>query len=109
MFLMPSLFEPCGLNQMYSLRYGTVPIVRETGGLADTVELYNPGTGNGTGIVFRDYNNAGLSWAINAALDLYDDKKTWLRIIGNGMSKDFSWDRQGAVYVELFRRLMAVN
>ena len=109
MFLMPSRFEPCGLNQMYSLRYGTVPIVRETGGLADTVELYDSGTGEGTGIVFRDYNSAGLSWAINAALDLYEDKKTWLRIVQNGMSKDFSWDRQGAVYVKLFQRLMGVN
>ena len=109
MFLMPSRFEPCGLNQMYSLRYGTVPIVRETGGLADTVELYDSGTGEGTGIVFRDYNSAGLSWAINAALDLYEDKKTWLRIVKNGMSKDFSWDRQGAVYVKLFQRLMGVN
>ena len=109
MFLMPSRFEPCGLNQMYSLRYGTVPIVRETGGLADTVELYDSGTGEGTGIVFRDYNSAGLSWAINAALDLYEDKRTWLRIVQNGMSKDFSWDRQGAVYVKLFQRLMGVN
>ena len=109
MFLMPSLFEPCGLNQMYSLRYGTVPIVRETGGLADTVELYDPGTGDGTGIVFQDYNSAGLSWAINAALDLYREKRTWLRIVKNGMSKDFSWNRQGAVYVELFRRLMGVT
>ncbi len=109
MFLMPSQFEPCGLNQMYSQRYGTVPIVRETGGLADTVELYDPETNEGTGIVFRDYNVAGLSWAINAALDLYNDKKTWLRIVKNGMSKDFSWDRQGAVYVELFQRLMGVT
>jgi len=104
-FLMPSHFEPCGLNQMYSLRYGTVPIVRETGGLADTVELYNPKTKEGTGIVFRDYNAEGLNWAINQALDLYQDKKTWRRIVENGMSKDFSWDRQGAIYVELFRRL----
>ncbi len=109
MFLMPSLFEPCGLNQMYSQRYGTVPIVRETGGLADTVELYDADTDEGTGIVFRDYNSAGLSWAINTALDLYNDKKTWLRIVKNGMSKDFSWDRQGAVYVELFQRLMGVT
>ena len=108
-FLMPSQFEPCGLNQMYSLRYGTVPIVRETGGLADTVEPYNPDTDKGTGIVFRDYNDAGLNWAINAALDLYQNKKTWLRIIKNGMAKDFSWDRQGAIYVELFRRLIGVR
>lgn len=105
MFLMPSLFEPCGLNQMYSQRYGTVPIVRHTGGLADTVELYDPETRSGTGIVFRDFNEAGLSWAINAALDLYEDKKTWHRIVRNGMRKDFSWEHQGKIYVDFFRRL----
>ncbi len=109
MFLMPSKYEPCGLNQMYSQRYGTVPIVRETGGLADTVELYDADTDTGTGIVFRDYNSEGLSWAMNAALDLYHDKKTWLRIVKNGMSKDFSWERQGAVYVKLFQRLMGAT
>lgn len=105
MFLMPSLFEPCGLNQMYSLRYGTVPIVRETGGLADSVQLFDPDTGEGTGIVFRDYNNEGLAWAINTALDLYQDRETWGKIVTNGMAKDYSWDRQGAIYVDLFRRL----
>lgn len=109
MFLMPSLFEPCGLNQMYSLRYGTVPIVRQTGGLADTVELYDPDSEAGTGIVFRDYNEAGLAWAINAALDLYQDQKTWGRIVRNGMARDFSWDHQGAIYVELFRKLARVS
>jgi starch synthase len=77
MFLMPSRFEPCGLNQMYSLRYGTVPIVRETGGLADSVQLYDPVTRKGDGIVFRDYNEIGLDWAINAALDLFEDKPAW--------------------------------
>lgn len=105
MFLMPSLFEPCGLNQMYSLRYGTVPIVRRTGGLADTVELYDPDTGEGTGIVFREYDEPALEWAINTALDLFHDKKTWHRIMKNGMSMDFSWERQGAHYVNLFRSL----
>ena len=104
-FLMPSRFEPCGLNQMYSLRYGTVPVVRQTGGLADTVELYDPDTKEGTGIVFRDYNDTGLRWAINTALDLFQDTETWQQIVLNGMSKDFSWERQGAVYVDLFQRL----
>lgn len=105
MFLMPSLYEPCGLNQMYSLRYGTVPIVRETGGLADSVEQVNPASGRGTGIVFRDYDEGGLNWAIRTALDLYDDRALWTRIMRNGMAKDFSWERQGARYVELFRQL----
>jgi starch synthase len=104
-FLMPSLYEPCGLNQMYSLKYGTVPIVRETGGLADSVEQANIDAGTGTGIVFRDYNEAGLAWAMNTALDLYDNKPAWQRIVANGMAKDYSWERQGARYVELFRHL----
>ena len=106
-FLMPSHYEPCGLNQMYSLRYGTVPIVRQTGGLADTVDLYDPETGEGTGIVFEHYNTAGLRWAILAALDLYKNTKVWEKIAKSGMSRDFSWEKQGALYVELYRRLIA--
>jgi starch synthase len=73
LFLMPSRFEPCGLNQMYSLRYGTVPIVRRTGGLADSVQLFEPSSGKGTGIVFDEYNEVALNWALNAGLDLYQD------------------------------------
>jgi starch synthase len=102
---MPSLYEPCGLNQMYSLKYGTVPVVRQTGGLADSVELVDPQSGQGTGILFRDYNEAALTWAINTALDLYAKKPLWRKIMKNGMAKDFSWEHQGAVYVELFRHL----
>ena len=109
LFLMPSLYEPCGLNQMYSLRYGTVPVVRATGGLADSVEPVNPATATGTGIVFRDYNDAGLDWAINAALDLYGNKPLWQAVVANGMAKDFSWEHQGTHYVELFRKLSNVQ
>jgi len=109
LFLMPSRFEPCGLNQMYSLRYGTVPIVRRTGGLADSVQLFEPATGRGTGIVFNDFNDTALNWALNTALDLYEDKKTWNRLRRNGMAMDYSWERQGAVYVDLFRRISASN
>jgi starch synthase len=105
MFLMPSLYEPCGLNQMYSLKYGTVPIVRETGGLADSVEPIKPRTGSGTGVLFRDYNDTGLRWAMNTALDLYANTPLWDKIVHNGMVKDFSWNRQGELYVDLFRRL----
>jgi starch synthase len=105
LFLMPSLYEPCGLNQMYSLKYGTVPVVRETGGLADSVEQIDADTRTGTGILFRDYNDTGLSWALNTALDLYEDRTLWRRIMRNGMARDFSWDRQGEQYVELFRAL----
>ena len=105
LFLMPSLFEPCGLNQMYSLRYGTPPIVRRTGGLADSVQLFEPDTGEGTGIVFNDYDAAGLRWAINYALRLYQDKRTWRKLMQNGMAMDYSWKKQGQVYVDLFRQL----
>ena len=106
MFLMPSRFEPCGLNQMYSLRYGTVPIVRRTGGLADSVQLFDPGSGTGTGIVFNDFSASALDWALNAALDLYQDKKSWRKLVQNGMARDYSWERQGQIYVDLFRQIL---
>jgi starch synthase len=107
MFVMPSLYEPCGLNQMYSLRYGTVPIVRKTGGLADSVENYDPLTGQGTGIVFNDFNSEGLEWGLNTALDLYAEAEHWSRMVRNGMQRDFSWQRQGGLYVDLYKRLIA--
>ena len=105
MFLMPSRYEPCGLNQMYSLRYGTVPIVRRTGGLADSVEHYDPASGRGTGVVFNDFDAPALEWALNTALDLYTLPAQWTRMVRNGMQCDFSWQRQGAQYLELYRRL----
>lgn len=106
LFVMPSLYEPCGLNQMYSLRYGTVPIVRKTGGLADSVEHYDPDTGVGTGIVFNDFNSEALEWALNTALDLYTEPAHWLRMVRNGMHRDFSWQHQGSLYVQLYERLL---
>jgi starch synthase len=105
LFLMPSLFEPCGLNQMYSLRYGTPPIVRRTGGLADTVRLFDPATGQGNGIVFNDYDATALHWAIGYGLRLYQDKRSWRKLMQNGMGMDFSWRKQGQVYVDIFRQL----
>jgi starch synthase len=105
MFLMPSRYEPCGLNQMYSLRYGTVPIVRHTGGLADSVQSYDPDTDEGTGIVFNDFDSEALEWALNVALDLYAQPEQWRRMVRNGMAKDFSWERQGEKYVAIYRRL----
>jgi starch synthase len=107
MFLMPSLYEPCGLNQMYSLRYGTVPIVRRTGGLADSVEHYDPETGAGTGVVFNDFDSEGLEWALNMALDLHAQPQHWQRMVRNGMAKDFSWETQGGKYVTIYRQLAA--
>ena len=106
MFMMPSHYEPCGLNQMYSLRYGTVPIVRKTGGLADSVVSYDPATGEGTGIVFENYDSEALEWALNTALDLYSQPAHWSRLVRNGMAQDFSWERQGAKYVELYESLL---
>jgi starch synthase len=104
-FLMPSRYEPCGLNQMYSLKYGTIPVVRATGGLADSVEQIDPVAGTGTGILFRDYDVQGLTWAMETALKLWRDQKLWRKIMLNGMAQDFSWDRQGEEYVALFRTL----
>jgi len=105
MFLMPSRYEPCGLNQMYSLRYGTVPIVRRTGGLADSVQHVDVAAGTGTGIVFNDYNPQAVSWAIGYALDLYQQKGAWRRLVQNGMAQDFSWNRQVQKYVDAYERL----
>jgi starch synthase len=107
LFLMPSRYEPCGLNQMYSLRYGTVPVVRRTGGLADSVEHYDVASGRGTGVVFNDFDSSALEWALNTALDLYALPAQWARLTRNGMQCDFSWQHQGAQYVELYARLVA--
>jgi starch synthase len=102
-FLMPSHYEPCGLNQMYSLRYGTIPIVRQTGGLADSVEHYDPATGLGTGCVFTHYDAPAVAWALHTTLDWFGDPESWRRLMHNAMLKDFSWGRQILAYEEVFR------
>jgi len=104
-FLMPSLYEPCGLNQMYSLKYGTVPIVRRTGGLADSVRHFDPASGEGTGVVFNDFDAGGLRWAIAQALEWYRSPPLWRRLVLNGMREDFSWERQVLEYERLYERL----
>jgi starch synthase len=106
LFLMPSRYEPCGLNQMYSLKYGTVPVVRRTGGLADTVEPWNPATQQGTGFLFGDFTASALDDTLRFALGCWTDQKAWRVLMRNGMARDFSWDRQGERYVELYRRLV---
>ncbi|HEY8538484.1 MAG TPA: glycogen synthase [Steroidobacteraceae bacterium] len=106
MFLMPSQYEPCGLNQMYSLKYGTVPIVRRTGGLADSVQMWDPATRTGTGIVFNDFDAPAVQWAIHTALDLYKDQETWNQIVRNAMSQDFSWEKQTGEYERLYASLL---
>jgi starch synthase len=107
MFMMPSRFEPCGLNQMYSMRYGTVPIVRAVGGLVDTVRPYNPRNGQGTGFLFSDYQPRALWDALQRALALYrTHPKKWRRLQLNGMKKNFSWEHSAAEYVKVYRRLV---
>jgi starch synthase len=104
LFLMPSRSEPCGLTQMYALRYGTVPIVRATGGLADTVEPWDPASGRGTGFRFEHADGTGLMWAIDQALAARQDAAGWRRLMRNGMACDFSWERSAREYVALYRR-----
>lgn len=103
-FMMPSLYEPCGLNQMYSLRYGTIPVVRKTGGLADSVIAHTEPNGNG--ILFEHADEQGLSWAMNTALELYNDVQGWSRLMRNGMKQNFSWTQQAGVYEQLFDALL---
>jgi starch synthase len=99
MFLMPSRYEPCGLNQMYSLRYGTVPIVRVTGGLADTVD-------EDTGFLFRDYSAEALAKAVGDALEAYQDRDAWAGRMRLGMSKDFSWETSAREYHRLYEDIL---
>jgi starch synthase len=102
MFLMPSRYEPCGLNQIYSLRYGTVPVVRATGGLDDTIQSFAPKTQQGTGFKFQEYDGESLLDCIRAALRTYRDPKAWKALQANGMAKDFSWKASAAAYVTLY-------
>lgn len=107
-FLMPSLFEPCGLSQLMSLRYGTIPIVRETGGLRDTVEPYNKYEGTGTGFSFANYNAHEMVDQIRTAMDLYyTNKSEWKNLMLRGMEKDFSWKSSVEEYKNLYRSLHA--
>jgi starch synthase len=106
MFLMPSRFEPCGLNQMYSLRYGTVPIVREVGGLADTVVDYAPDQPESTGFVFQNPTAIQLLTAIRRALAVFDDPVGWRALQRRGMQQDYSWDRSAREYVTIYERLL---
>lgn len=106
MFLMPSLFEPCGLGQLFAMSYGTVPIVRTTGGLVDTVQEYNFETKEGNGFNFHDYIPSGMMWALNNAINAYysDD---WENIVRNAMNTKFSWDNSAKEYIELYEKIKA--
>lgn len=106
MLLIPSKIEPCGLNQMYSLVYGTVPIVRQTGGLADTVVKYNEKTEEGTGFMFKEYDAETMLKEIKRALKLFSNKKAWNNIVKNGMKQDFSWFSSAKKYIDLYRTVL---
>jgi len=108
-FLMPSRYEPCGLNQIYSLRYGTVPVVRATGGLDDTIESFDLQHGVGTGFKFVEYSGGALLYAIRQALHHFSDEGVWNRIQLNGMAKDFSWNTSAAEYAKLYEAAIAAR
>jgi starch synthase len=109
MFLMPSRYEPCGLNQIYSLKYGTVPIVRATGGLDDTIEPWDARTGKGTGFKFSEYNGESLLLTVKQALQAFRDQTSWQVLMRNGMSKDFSWNASAREYGRIYDRVKQVR
>jgi len=106
MFLMPSLFEPCGIGQLIALKYGSIPIVRETGGLKDTITPYNKYTGTGNGFSFTNYNSDELMDAIIRALNLYKDKTSWNKLVNNAMTSNNSWENSAKNYISLYSNLI---
>ena len=106
-FLMPSKFEPCGLGQMIAMRYGTLPLVRETGGLKDTVIPYNQFTGEGTGFSFTNFNAYDFKEVMYLAIYLYNhDKEAWNKLVKQAMEKDYSWNNSALTYLELYNNLV---
>ena len=106
MFLMPSRFEPCGLSQMMAMRYGTLPLVHEVGGLRDTVQPYNAYEGTGTGFSFNNFSGYWLKWTFDMAIDVYhNDKDTWYNLQRQAMERDFSWDTASQAYSHLYQSL----
>jgi starch synthase len=109
MFLMPSHYEPSGLSQLYSLKYGTVPIVRATGGLDDTVDPWDPRAKKGTGFKFQEYTGDALLRAVHQAFEVYRDPTSWQKLMRNGMSKDFSWRVAAREYIRLYERVKQMH
>jgi starch synthase len=105
MFLIPSRYEPCGLTQMYSLRYGTVPVVRATGGLEDTIQEYDFSQGRGNWFKFDEYSASALLSSLQKAISIYRQKSRWRPLIQKAMSCDFSWDRSAREYLRLYQKL----
>ena len=106
MFLMPSRYEPSGLTQLYSLKYGTIPVVRATGGLKDTIEEFDPATGKGNGFCFKPYEASAFLAAVNRALAVFQNKNQWKTLMTNAMTADYSWSRSASEYLNLYRRLL---
>ena len=106
LFLMPSKSEPCGLSQMIASRYGTVPIVRETGGLADTIHPYNPETGEGNGVTFVTYNAHDMLDAVRRAVSIYRDKEQFEKLRYNAKTADFSWSASAKRYIDMYNELI---
>ena len=106
LFLMPSRYEPCGLNQLISLKYGTVPIVTATGGLDNTIEDWDPATQKGTGFKMKEVSKLELLANLNRALEAYNQPKLWDKLVKNGMKKDFSWKASAREYLDLYKSLL---
>ncbi len=104
--MIPSRYEPCGLTQMYALKYGTVPVVRATGGLEDTITSFDPGTGEGNGFKFKPYEPDAFLTAIREAVECFEAPKTWKKIVKNGMKADYSWDRSARAYLGLYESVL---
>jgi len=107
MFLMPSFYEPCGLNQIYSLKYGTIPIVRATGGLDDTIQDYDPVHGKGNGFKFKEYSAPSFLETIKRALEVYRDRPAWEELMLRAMAADFSWEKSAQSYLEVYEKVLA--
>ncbi|MPM32099.1 Glycogen synthase [bioreactor metagenome] len=107
MFLMPSLFEPCGIGQMLAMRYGTLPIVRETGGLKDTVNPYNKFSGEGNGFSFKNYNAHEMLYCIQRAMELYKDKDKWRHLVISAMNTDSSWKKSAREYIKTYHEMLS--
>lgn len=105
MFLMPSLFEPCGLGQLFAMSYGTIPVARATGGLIDTINDYTQNSDNANGFLFNDYDCGGLMWAINQALSVYENKRQWNKLVKNAMNTKFSWDTSAEEYINIYKKI----
>ena len=106
LFLMPSLFEPCGLGQLIALAYGTIPVVRETGGLKDTIKAYNEFTDDGNGFSFNDYNAHDMVYTIRRAISFFSNKPIWNKLVERAMKQDFSWNESAKKYEELYNSLI---